>query len=218
MLKDKDIREPLFMFLEETFGKIRIIEEKTMGHSRADVVMVTENALYGIEIKSDPDTYVRLESQIKDYDSFFEFNMIAVGASHAAHVEEHVPEHWGIITVDEVDGKPDFYLLRSAALNPRAKRYFEAMLKRELSFLWRPELNHLLELNEMPRYPGQSKKFVRDKLVEKVEGEKLLNQLCTELFERDYELALKQIKEYKEAHGRKLSKTVKKRKRRKKTQ
>ena len=42
MLKDKDIREPLFDFLEEQYGKTRIIEEKTMGKSRADVVMVLE--------------------------------------------------------------------------------------------------------------------------------------------------------------------------------
>ena len=30
MLKDKDIREPLFDFLEEQYGKTPIIEEKTM--------------------------------------------------------------------------------------------------------------------------------------------------------------------------------------------
>ncbi len=41
-LHDKDIREPLFDFLEETYGKIRILEEKTTGRSRADVVMITE--------------------------------------------------------------------------------------------------------------------------------------------------------------------------------
>ena len=45
MLRDKDIREPLFDFLEEAYGKVRILEEKTMGKSRADVVMVTPNAL-----------------------------------------------------------------------------------------------------------------------------------------------------------------------------
>lgn len=39
MLHDQDIREPLFDFLDETYGKVRIIEEKTMGRSRADVVM-----------------------------------------------------------------------------------------------------------------------------------------------------------------------------------
>ena len=43
MLKDKDIREPLFDFLEDRHSKIRIIEEKTMGKSRADVIMVLEN-------------------------------------------------------------------------------------------------------------------------------------------------------------------------------
>ena len=41
-LLDKDIREPLFDFLEETYGKIQILEEKTTGRARADVVMITE--------------------------------------------------------------------------------------------------------------------------------------------------------------------------------
>ena len=60
MLYDKDIREPLFEFLEERYGKVRILEEKQMGRSRADAVMVMEDALVGIEIKSDADTYARL--------------------------------------------------------------------------------------------------------------------------------------------------------------
>ena len=50
MLYDKDIREPLFEFLEETYGKVRFLEEQVMGQSRADIVMVVPDALYGIEI------------------------------------------------------------------------------------------------------------------------------------------------------------------------
>ena len=46
MLKDKDIREALFEFLEVEYGKIRIFEEKNMGRSRADVVMITEKNIY----------------------------------------------------------------------------------------------------------------------------------------------------------------------------
>ena len=103
MLYDKDIREPLFDFLEETYGKIRIIEEKTTGKSRADIVMVAPDALYGIEIKSDADTYARLGSQIKDYDQYYDYNIVAVGSSHGLHISEHVPDYWGIITVEEVD-------------------------------------------------------------------------------------------------------------------
>ena len=68
MMYDKDIREPLFEFLEEYYGKVRIIEEKKMGRSRADVVMVLPSAVCGLEIKSDADTYARLSRQVKDYD------------------------------------------------------------------------------------------------------------------------------------------------------
>ena len=53
MLLDKDIREPLFEFLEERYGKVRILEEKTVGNSRADVVMAIPDKIVGIEIKSD---------------------------------------------------------------------------------------------------------------------------------------------------------------------
>ena len=63
MLLDKDIREPLFDFLEERYGKVRILEEKTVGNSRADVVMVIPDKIVGIEIKSDADTYTRREMQ-----------------------------------------------------------------------------------------------------------------------------------------------------------
>ena len=94
-LHDRDIREPLFEFLEETYGRIRILEEKTMGKSRADIVMVTPEYLYGIEIKSDADTYARLARQVKDYDSYYDYNIVVVGSSHALHIEEHVPDYWG---------------------------------------------------------------------------------------------------------------------------
>ena len=85
MLKDKDIREPLFDFLEDRHSKIRIIEEKTMGKSRADVIMVLENEVVGIEIKSDADTYARLSRQVKDYDRYFDRNIVVVGSRHAHH-------------------------------------------------------------------------------------------------------------------------------------
>ena len=68
LLYDCDIREPLFDYLEERFGKARMFEEKIIGKSRADVLMVTERRITGLEIKSDADTYERLRRQIRDYD------------------------------------------------------------------------------------------------------------------------------------------------------
>lgn len=189
-LHDADIREPLFDFLEETYGRIRIIEEKTMGRSRADVLMVIEDALVGIEIKSDADTYARLSRQVKDYDRYFDYNIVVVGSSHALHIREHVPEYWGVITVEEVDGQLDFYILRQPQRNPGMK------LEKKLKILWRPELAKLQELNEMPKYKAESKDFVQKKIVERTKypAEKkgyidlalLHKQISSILMERDY--------------------------------
>ena len=101
MLRDKDIREPLFDFLEEMCGKIRILEEKQIGKSRADIVMVL------------------------------------------------------------------------------------------------PELAHIQELNEMPKYKEKSKQFVIDKIAEKIPEEILSKQISGALFERDYNEIEHVIQEFK---------------------
>lgn len=204
MLYDKDIREPLFEFLEDTYGKVRIIEEKQMGRSRADVVMVMPGAICGIEIKSDADTYTRLKRQVRDYNQFFDYNYVAVGTSHAMHIEEHVPEWWGIITVELEDGKPDFYIMRKPAVNPQMN-----WLKK-LSILWRPELAHIQELNQMPKYKDKSKQFVTEKILLKVPEKLLRQQVSEELFERDYNA----IADVIQAYRREKRKSVRKRKKR----
>lgn len=196
MLHDKDIREPLFDFLDETYGKNRIIEEKTMGKSRADVVMVTSDALYGIEIKSDADTYTRLSRQVKDYDKYFDFNYVVVGTRHAMHIREHVPEYWGVITVEIVDEAFDFYILRRPKPNPKVS------WNKKLEILWRPELANIQELNRMPKYREKSKSFVVEKIVERLQKGKineaqLKEQMSEILLERDYNTIGEELKEYR---------------------
>ena len=196
MIYDKDIREPLFDFLDERFGKNRILEEKIIGSSRADVVMVTPEAIYGIEIKSDADTYARLKSQVKDYDKYYDMNFVVVGTSHAAHIEEHVPAYWGIITVEEVDNNLDIYILRHPEPNPKVT------WKRKLEMLWRPEIAVLQDIFSMPKYREKSKKFVLTKVLERLENGKIdpkeftlkMNEL---LIQRDYNSISETLKEYK---------------------
>ncbi len=194
IFRDKDIREPLFDFLEDTFGKVRILEEKRTGSARADVVMITPDYLFGIEIKSDADTYARLEKQVKNYNWYYDRNIIVVGSTHAAHVKEHVPEWWGIITVEpDENGNADFYIMREAEVNPKVKE------KRKITILWRTELNNLLEKNKLPKYKNKSKLFVQEKLLEKVPGEVLWKQAYEELFERDYNTIAETIEEYRKS-------------------
>ena len=180
MLYDKDIREPLFDYLEERYGNARMIEEKQMGRSRADIVMVLQGELAGIEIKSDADTYARLKRQVKDYDRFFDRNYVVAGSTHAMHIGEHVPEYWGIISVEQMEEGVDFYMIREAARNPKME------LELKLRILWRPELAHIQAICGMAKYGGKSKEFVRNKIAEGVPAEILNELISEELFERDY--------------------------------
>lgn len=191
MLYDKDIREPLFDYLEERFGKTRIFEEKRMGRSRADTIMVTTDSIIGIEIKSDADTYERLKSQVRDYNKFCDKNYIVVGKSHEKHVDKHVPSHWGILIIHKSNNEIIIEEKRAMQDNPKLK------MEWQIRFMWRPELNHILELNHMPKYKQKSKAFVQQKLIEKVVKETLKLQMCEELFERDYTLWDEMLEEYK---------------------
>ena len=147
------------------------------------------------------DFYLR-KVTIEDYDHSmklrtlpYELSVCVVGSSHAMHVEEHVPDWWGIITVEaDKDGKADFYVLREPKENPKVDR------QRKIMLLWRPELAHLLEINKLPKYKEKSKAFVQEKLLEKVPDEILWKQAYEELFQRDYNTIGQRIAEYKEAN------------------
>lgn len=191
ILHDADIREPLFDFLEERHGKIRILEEKQMGRARADVVMVTERHLCGIEIKSDADSYARLKKQVRYYDQYYDRNIVVVGSTHVTHITEHVPGWWGIISVELIGNRMDYYVIREAQDNPKNQE------DKKITILWRPELNRLLEVNGLPAYKQKSKAFVQKKLLERVPGELLWPQAMEELFERDYNTIREEIEEYR---------------------
>lgn len=190
-LSDSDIREPLFEFLEKEYGIIRIIEEKNAGRARADAVMVCESALFGIEIKSDADTYARLPKQVRYYNQYFDRNYIVAGTSHAKSVSEHVPSFWGIITAEKTDAGMDFYIVRKPLANPKMKP------EKKLSLLWRPELAAIQKKYGMPAYKQKSAQFVRDKILERLDIMTLNMEISDALFERDYTLIEEQIAAYK---------------------
>lgn len=224
MLYDKNIREPLFDFLDETYGTNRTLEELMIGKSRADICMITKEYLYGIEIKSDADTYVRLKRQVRDYNKYFDMNIVVCGSSHGNHISEHVPDHWGIITVEELDNPDvdssdlqlssgcDFYILREPTLNPKV-----TMLNK-LSILWRPELVEIKDKYNLPKYDYLSKTNLILKMEEKIDADLLQKDICNALLERDYNTIGEKIAQYRaEKNLKKRRQTVKtsiKRKRR----
>ena len=144
---------------------------------------------------------------MKDYNLYYDYDLAVVGTRHAAHIKEHVPEWWGIITVEQVGDQVDFYMLREPQSNPQMD------WNCKIEILWRPELAHIQELNAMHAYKQKSKRFVADKIVETVPKETLAVQLSEELFERDYTKIWETIQNFE----RKTDKKPRRRRRRRKT-
>ena len=85
------------------------------------------------------------------------------------------------------------HILREPQENPKVKD------DRKISILWRIELNNLLKVNGLPRYPQKSKFFVQQALLERVDHDLLWKQVCNELFERDYNTIEETIEEYRKS-------------------
>ena len=102
-----------------------------------------------------------------------------MGESHKKGVFGKLPEYWGVIMVTNGG---EVSLLR----RPQSRK--KSLLKKQLSFLWRSELANILRRGKLPKYIGKSKKFIIGRLMEKLDEKRLKEELCEELFERDYTL------------------------------
>lgn len=180
MLHDPQIRELLFDYLDEKYGKVRIFEEKTIKNSRADIIAVIDGKILGMEIKSDFDGYTRLASQVKNYDKYCDMNYAVVGRTHKNGVISRIPPYWGILAVDETNPIPVIYEAREAAANPKSKTENKA------AFLWKSEMYDILNKHKLPRYIGKSRKFIISRLTEKLPADVLSRDITDALFERDY--------------------------------
>lgn len=137
-LNDKQIRKILINRLSK-YKDCFIHEEVNVppGFARADLV-VSNGHLIGYEIKSDVDSFVRLPSQIKEYDYVFEQNYLVVGKKFSIKAFEILPTHWGIIEVaQEKDRKPEIKFLRKAKKNPNQefKKFIDFLSANDIKYL-----------------------------------------------------------------------------------
>jgi len=162
--------------------KFRIIDELVIGKARADIVIV-KDSLTGYEIKSDTDTYKRLPGQIKEYDIYFQKNYLAVGAVNIKTAANHIPPYWGIMYFSETEnGVLHTEIVRKAEPSPKFN------LKKQLSLLWRKELNAILKTNNLAKCYGKNKAYITNYLIGRVPKNILQKQICDELLERDWTL------------------------------
>lgn len=174
-MKDKEIRKILIAYLQTQGQEMRIYQEKSIGTSICDLMVVTDR-LTGYEIKSDSDDYARLPQQVKTYNRFFERNYLVVGRRHAESVKSKVPDEWGIICIE----RDDVTELRPAKDNKLVS------VRAQLSVLWKLELKNILLKNRLPVYAQKAKGYISDRIVEGVEDGTLRKQIAYELLHRDY--------------------------------
>lgn len=176
-MNDKAIRNILIAYLKASNHEIRIYQEKSIGTSICDVMAVTDR-LTGYEIKSDLDNYSRLAGQIKAYDRFFDENYLVVSKSHCQSAQYHVPNHWGILCIEN----DNITLFREALGNQQVSR------RNQLTILWKLELKNLLVRNNMPLYAQRDRKYISEQLASTVEPGLLGRQITRELLQRDYSI------------------------------
>lgn len=176
-MNDKEIRKILISYLKLRHRELRIYQEKQIGGSICDLMLVTD-CLTGFEIKSDLDNYTRIANQVSYYDRYFDYNYIVVGESHRESVASKVPDYWGIMVISN-DGISVF---RSPAQTKKKSR------SAQLSLLWKLELKNLLNYFSMPMYAQKDKKYISDCLCTSVPDNELGKQIAYELMNRDYSI------------------------------
>lgn len=176
-MNDRAIRDILIAYLQASNHEVRIYQEKSIGTSVCDVMAVTDK-LTGYEIKSDMDNYSRIADQVKAYDRFFDENYLVVGRSHCQSACLHVPNHWGILCIEN----DRITLFRKARSNGQVSR------RNQLTVLWKLELKNLLIQNNMPLYAQRDRGYISEQLAITVETGLLGKQIAQELMRRDYSI------------------------------
>ncbi|WP_095511675.1 sce7726 family protein [Rubrivirga marina] len=121
---------------------------------RARVDLAVFNGhIHGIEIKSDRDTFARLDQQAEVYNAVLDLITVVVGEAHEVTVESHVDEWWGISVAREGASGVLIDRIRPPEQNPQRDAEMIAHL------LWRDEAVELLDrlgcargVRSKPRY------------------------------------------------------------------
>lgn len=119
--------------LKKHFKEKLFVDEVNTGKARIDLLDLSTE-LHGYEIKSDSDTFSRLDRQIKNYNKTLSKITIVVGAKKLPVIESKIPAFWGIILVHEVDGKVILRNVRNAQANPNFDK------RVAICTLWKSEL------------------------------------------------------------------------------
>lgn len=91
-----------YLVSRDPFGIIGF--EVMYGSSRrvADMVFISKGHSYAIEIKSEFDSIARLEEQLKDYQTLFDYIIIFTAPNHINRINATIPDFVGLYSINKV--------------------------------------------------------------------------------------------------------------------
>lgn len=98
------LKEMITTFLLSRDNNGTIGYEVMYGSSRrvADMVFISKGHSYAIEIKSEFDTTSRLENQLQEYQSLFDYVLIFIAPKHLGAINAILPEYVGLYSISNV--------------------------------------------------------------------------------------------------------------------
>ena len=189
----KEIREKLTKDLEADKNNIKVIQELGLGYynSRIDIAVINQE-LCGYEIKSDRDTFKRLDMQIYSYNNIFDRITIVLGRNKIEKAKGIIPDFWGMIVAFKKDGK---LLLKECR---KAKPNKNVNLKGLVNLLWRIEIAQVLKWAKLYKgLSGYSKLGLSDVVLRELPGDEIKSYVRKTLVKRIWEwrIAYQKFKE-----------------------
>lgn len=172
MINDLNIRQKLLSTILSKYNNAPdsiIIEELGLcqGQSRIDIAVVN-GSLMGYEIKSELDTLNRLPLQQEIYNKILDYITIVSYTSHLKHIENIIPEWWGIIEVKKENESFSFVTHKKPTRNQNLDGYSIAQL------LWKNEALEILEdLNLAHGVRSKPRSFIWKRLSESLQIDSL---------------------------------------------
>lgn len=97
------LKEIITSFLLSRDNKGMVGYEVMYGSSRcvADIVFISKGHSYAIEIKSEFDTIKRLENQLLEYQTLFDYILVFTATNHMETIKSILPEYVGLYCINK---------------------------------------------------------------------------------------------------------------------
>jgi hypothetical protein len=136
--------------------------EFNIGNSRLDFGRINGHS-YAYEIKTELDTLTRLNDQIVDYESVFEYIYVVIHKKHLKKIKDMLPKKVGIISYDFFDEKVTFCTIRESKENKKYKKNIQlnTLTSSDLKFI----IKNIIEIDVIPELKKDRLKIVQKNLL-----------------------------------------------------